>query len=172
MIYSGHFRLLKGTSNSTKGIFIILFPLTFVIMQVWVMLAQKHHNVSWELIAGLSWNIWCIFPNSYFYLMLKVTPWPFFLAPPSGRVVPIQIPVMENAADTTKNADVSMDKSASLCTNQIPCNVWAAKRSPATFQLHIWNQFFFTVLKQYSRSLLCCHRQLLFFRATEKKGES
>ncbi len=39
------------------------------------------------------------------------------------RVVPLLIPVSENAADTTENAGIGIGEYTSLCTNQMPCNL-------------------------------------------------
>ncbi len=50
------------------------------------------------------------------------------------RVVPIPIPVSENAADTAEIAGMGISEYASLCTNQVPCYLWAMKQYPATFQ--------------------------------------
>ncbi len=60
---------------------------------------------------------------------------PKVLSSSSNRAVQIQVPVSENVIDAAKNAGIGIVKEASLCTNQIPCNLQAMRRYPATFQL-------------------------------------
>ncbi len=51
------------------------------------------------------------------------------------RVVPIQIPVLQNLSNTAESAGISIIKYISLCTDPIPCCLLAAEQYPATSQL-------------------------------------
>ncbi len=74
--------------------------------------------------------------NCLLVLLPRSKPFPFCC--PSLieiTVVPILISVSENAADNTENAGIGIAEYASLCTNQVSCNLLAAKRYPTTFQV-------------------------------------
>ncbi len=52
-----------------------------------------------------------------------------------SRVVPIAIPVSENASNTAENAGICLGEYTNLCTDPVPCDLLAVKRYPATSQL-------------------------------------
>ncbi len=83
------------------------------------------------------------------------------------RVVPIQIPVLENAADTAKNTGIGICEYASLCTYQI-CYILAAKQYEA-LMLHTWNQYFSAALKRYSESDAVLPLATMIFKSGEKE---
>ncbi len=68
-------------------------------------------------------------------------------------VVLIPIPLSENDADTNENAGVYISEYASLCTNQVPCNLLDVKQYLATFQL----AYLALTDVTYQKSSFLCH---------------
>ncbi len=68
------------------------------------------------------------------------------------------LPVSANAADTAKNAGVGIGEYASLCLNQISCNLLAAKWFLATLQLA---QLAFTDVTYLKSVFLRCSKTVL-----------
>ncbi len=86
----------------------------------------------------------------------------------------MQKPESENAADVAENVGISIGEYASLCTNQIPCNLLAAKRYPAVFQiaqvaLPYRKSYFFAALKQYSESCVMLPKSTTCFKSNEEE---
>ncbi len=42
----------------------------------------------------------------------------------------VPLPVLENAADATKNAGIGLGEYISLCTSQVPCDLLVVKNGP------------------------------------------
>ncbi len=51
----------------------------------------------------------------------------------NGKVVPILIPVSENASDIAENDGIGISECTSLCTDLIPCDLLATIWHPAAF---------------------------------------